>query len=366
MGSIAGLEVGLPGGIEEVDVAWLTAVLRTSGAIGETVSVSSVDSAPFAVGAGLLSLLYRCSLTFEGGAGPETVIVKFPTDDPLQRGMSDLLGFYERELVFYRDFADDAPFGTARCHAAIQAEESTDFVVVMEDLSHLDAVDQRDGCSWEQSLESVAKMAKFHALWHDSPNLAELAELFLPIKNEMYLAALPDLFGAGWERAKIHGAAHLTPELITLGDRWGALIGFFQEHLMEPSTVLHGDWRADNLLFDGEDLYVIDFQIASVGAGVYDLGYFASQSIPSEVRSGRDGELVQLYVDTLSAGGVSMLFEDAMLQYRVSLANHLIYAVTSFQTYDQLPERSQELMQTMLQRAGQAILDNDVLAILPA
>jgi len=365
MGSIAGSEAGLPAGIDEVDAAWLTTVLRTSGAIEETVSVSSVESTPFAIGAGLLSLLYRSSLTYEGGAGPETVIVKFPTDDPLQRGISDLLGFYERELVFYRDFADDAPFGTAQCHAAIQAEENTDFVVVMEDLSHLDSVDQRDGCSWEQSLESVTKMARFHALWQASPKLAEMAKLFLPIKNEMYLAALPDMFAAGWEQAKIHGAGHLTPELVTLGDRWGALISFFQDHLMEPSTVLHGDWRADNLLFDGDDLYVIDFQIASVGAGVYDLGYFASQSIPSEVRSGRDGELVQLYVDTLSSFGVSMPFDDAMLQYRISLANHLIYAVTSFQTYEQLPERSQELMQTMLQRAGQAILDNDVLAILP-
>jgi len=365
MGSIAGQGVGMPTGIGEVDSAWMTAVLRTSGAIDETTSVLELDSAPFAVGAGLLSLLYRTSLTYTGGSGPATVIVKFPTDDPMQRGVCDALGFYARELEFYRSFAADAPFGTAQCHAAVEGDAGTDFVVVMEDLSHLDAVDQRDGCSWEQSLESVRMMARFHARWQATPELAGLAELFLPIKNDMYTVALPELFATGWSQAKIHGTKHLTPDLVALGDRWGTLIGFFQDNLMEPSTVLHGDWRADNLLFDGDELYVLDFQIMSVGAGIYDLGYFASQSIPSEVRAGRDAELVQLYVDTLASCGVSMDFDDAMLQYRVSLANHLIYAVTSFQTYEQLPERSKELMQTMLQRAGQAILDNDVLAVLP-
>ena len=31
---IAGLEVGLPATIDDVDATWMTAVLRTSGAIG--------------------------------------------------------------------------------------------------------------------------------------------------------------------------------------------------------------------------------------------------------------------------------------------------------------------------------------------
>ena len=76
MGNIAGLEVGLPRGIAEVDAAWLTTVLRTSAAIDSATSLATVEIEPFAVGAGLLSLLYRVSPTYDGGSGPDT------TNDP--------------------------------------------------------------------------------------------------------------------------------------------------------------------------------------------------------------------------------------------------------------------------------------------
>ena len=53
MGKIAGLEVGLPASIDDVDAAWMTAVLRTSGAIGQSSSVTALSSEPYIAG-GLL------------------------------------------------------------------------------------------------------------------------------------------------------------------------------------------------------------------------------------------------------------------------------------------------------------------------
>ncbi len=55
MGAIAGAEVGRPTTIDEVTADWLTAVLRTSGAIGATSSVATVTNQPFAEGVGFLS-----------------------------------------------------------------------------------------------------------------------------------------------------------------------------------------------------------------------------------------------------------------------------------------------------------------------
>lgn len=80
----------------------MTSVLRTSEAIGGSVSVASVSAEPFAVGAGLLSLLYRVSLAYDGGDGPATVIVKFPIDHEYQRAIADAFVFYPREVRFYR------------------------------------------------------------------------------------------------------------------------------------------------------------------------------------------------------------------------------------------------------------------------
>ena len=61
MGKIAGLEVGLPASIDDVDAAWMTEVLRTSGAIGADSSVTSLSNEPFIAG-GLLSLLFRSTI----------------------------------------------------------------------------------------------------------------------------------------------------------------------------------------------------------------------------------------------------------------------------------------------------------------
>jgi hypothetical protein len=149
MGAIAGLEVGLPRSVAEVDAPWLTAVLRTSRAIDNATAVSSIDIEPFAVGAGLLSLLYRAGLAYSGGDGPASVIVKFPIDHPHQRGLADSLGFYPREIRFYTEVAPKSNLRTPVVHAAMMATDSTDFVVVMEDLSTRGAADQRVGATWE-------------------------------------------------------------------------------------------------------------------------------------------------------------------------------------------------------------------------
>ena len=137
MGNIAGLEVGLPRSIADVDTAWMTNVLRTSGAIDDATGVASMVVEPFAVGAGLLSLLYHASLAYSGGEpGPSTVIVKLPTTVPTQRGIADSLAFYPREIKFYREVAPRTPLTTPTVYAAMIDDVSTDFVVVMEDLSH--------------------------------------------------------------------------------------------------------------------------------------------------------------------------------------------------------------------------------------
>ena len=54
---IAGLEVGLPATIDDVDAAWLTAVLRTSGAIDPSTAVSAASVEPFQVGVGRRGIL---------------------------------------------------------------------------------------------------------------------------------------------------------------------------------------------------------------------------------------------------------------------------------------------------------------------
>lgn len=373
MGTIAGPEVGQPRSIAEVDAPWLTTVLRTSGAIDGATTVSSLDIEPFAVGAGLLSLLYRANLTYVGGGGgggaggdgPASVIVKFPIDHPHQRGLADSLGFYPREIRFYTEVAPQSKVRTAQVHAAMMATDSTDFVLVMEDLSTRGAADQRVGATWEQALASIDAMAALHAGWHQSPGLADLADTFPPMLNPGYLHGLPQIFAAGWPATQQHAADLLTPELIEFGNRYGELMEFMLTTSNEPATFVHGDWRLDNLFFDGDAVIAIDFQISGLASGTYDLAYFVSQSIERSVRAGREDELIDRYVAALAAHGVQRDRAEVARQFKVAVAQCFIYGVSSFPSYAELPERSQQLIRLLLGRAAQAIVDLDALAELP-
>ncbi len=374
MAAVAGLEIGMPQGIEGVTSEWLTAALRISGDIAEETTVSAVEHKRFAEGVGLLSELHRITPTYDGPANgaPSSMIVKFAITDPAQRGLAEALNFYTKELHFYTHLADQMPIRVPRAYAAMQDPVSSDFILIMEDMSGLRTADQQIGVTWEDALRSARSMAKLHAVFHEHEGLAEFADVYSPIENPVYLAALPGVFAAGWENAQKYGAEHITPEIKAFGDRYGDLVPFLLHSFMSPMTVVHGDWRADNLFYlsdapgdADQDMAVVDFQIMGEGSGAYDLGYFAGQSIAPEVRSGRDGELIDAYLEALSANGVDRDRDEFEHQYRLSLAHCLIYAVASFQSYDLLPANSQSLMTSMLGRSIRSITDNDALSLLP-
>ncbi|MEM7338266.1 MAG: phosphotransferase [Actinomycetota bacterium] len=371
MAGIAGIEVGLPATIDEVDAEWMTSVFRTSGALSEAGSVTSLSVEPFAVGVGFLSLLYRVTPSYAGDAAgaPETVIVKMVTDMETQRGIADALQFYQRELRFYREVAPTVGFGTATMHAAIMGEGTTDFVLVMEDLSNLRALDQLEGVSAEDALVSAATMAEFHAI-HWGSDLNDLATTFLPFDNPIYRAALPDVFASGWDTCKAEAGDLLTPEVIAFGDRFGELVPFFIEQVGhgDDMTLMHGDWRADNLMMNDDDgtLTVVDFQISGTGVGIYDLGYFMSQSLEPEVRREASSSIVDRYLETLDGAGITYDRARMMRIFKLTTAWCLIYPVSSFASFDELPEHTQALARAFLRRSVTAMLDEDALSLLPS
>jgi hypothetical protein len=183
--------------------------------------------------------------------------------------------------------------------------------------------------------------------------------------NPGYLYGLPQIFAAGWPATLEHASDLLTPELVAFGERYGELMEFMLTASNEPATLVHGDWRLDNLFFDGDDVIVIDFQLTGLASGTYDLGYFVSQSIDRSVRAGREDELVDRYLSALAAHGVVRDRDEVMRQFKLAVCQCFIYGVSSFPSYTELPERSQQLIRLLLGRAAQAIVDLDALAELP-
>lgn len=353
----------------EITTAWLSTVLRSHGAIDfdQEVAVATVEA--FGEAGGLMGSLYRAKLGYEGAtSGPPSVIIKLPMDDPAQRGVADMLQFFNRECTFYAEVAESAPYNTALVYGIARATDgSSDFVIVMEDLGHLNQIDQVAGATVEQMDSVVTAIAKQHAQHWESDGLDELAKTFMPINSELYLTALPAVFAGSWEQTKEHGAHLLTEDLIAFGDNFGAHLPHLLQTLSSRPTLVHGDFRGDNLMMnDAGELTIIDFQISGIGSGIYDIGYFMSQSVESDLRRANDDRVVQLYCDTLRAEGIEVDDEATRSAYRVGFAFFLIYATTSFQAWDAFDGRQHDLMMKMLSRALTAVLDNDSLGLLPS
>jgi aminoglycoside phosphotransferase len=367
MGQIAGIEVGRPASIDEVTPDWMTAVLRTSGALGEGGRVSAVEPASFAEGVGFLSYLFRVGLTYEGEAdgAPGSVIVKFPVDTAM-RGVADGLAFYQRELRYYTDLAHEAPFRVPQAHAVVMDTASTDFVLVMEELSGLRGLDQAAGVSAEDAVTAVRGAARLHATYWDR-DLTDLATTFLPLDNPIHQAVLPQIFASGWDRCKAEAGDLLSAALVTYGDRYLEVLPWLLAQQSTNATLLHGDWRADNLLIaDDGSLAVIDFQIMGIGAAAYDVGYFLSQSMEPEVRQAAGPRVIDAYFAELETADIDVDRADEERILALTTAFCLIYPVSTFGSWDMLPDNAREMARAMLRRAATAIEDGDALALLPS
>jgi len=360
---LIGSGLGLIRSESDITTTWVEGVLRGTGALESNVSVASIATERIGEGVGILSVIQRVTPTYSGAtSAPATLVVKYPTEDPGQRFTADALTLYAREIVFYRDIAPTVPFKTARCYAASIETENTDFTVVMEDIGHFRALNQLEGVSLEDAGVLLDVLADFHAQWWGNERLPQMTATFPPLSNPVYHAVLPSFWDAGWPAVLEHTPASVPAGTEAIGAVWSGKCKWMLDNLLEPSTLCHGDYRADNQMFAGPDPVIIDFQIVGAGSGMYDVGYFISQSILPEVRAGHDRELVDRYLARLATHGIRVDRDEAWRQYQIVVCFCVIYSVTNYPRYQNMNDRGQSLLRDMLYRALRAVSDNDALA----
>src|SRR4029079_19802095 len=101
------------------------------------------------VGVGLLGELLRVEPRYAGDDldAPASMIVKLPTHAAQNKAIGMAFQFYERELRFYREVAPTAKVRVPRCWYSDMDLAAEEFVLVLEDLSHLQLADQVAGVS---------------------------------------------------------------------------------------------------------------------------------------------------------------------------------------------------------------------------
>lgn len=335
----------IPGVIGDVTVAWLKEELGWE--------IDSMEVQQIGAGIGVSSALYRCTL--KGPNCPSSVVVKLPALDEAAVFTSTMLRTYIREANFFGSLCNEMPVGVPVAYLARVDEATSQFVVVMEDLGGLRVVDQNEGISLDDARAVIDAAATLHAKWWDRGD--ELAEngTTISLGDPIYPAVLPFVFGEGWE--KLTKEIDLPAGILEIGPGFSErLPSLLQSIVSGPNTLCHGDYRADNILFDEEgEPVLLDFQLLGSGTGAYDVAYFITQSLSKEDASKYERELFDRWIGGLQAEGLVVDAEDLWLQYRRCALFCLAYPVIASRGMDLNNARERKLIEMMNERFDRAV-----------
>ena len=340
----------------------LTAEFLTSALSGELcgTAVSAVQATP--VGTGQVSDSYRLSLTYDGPTGlPPTMIAKVPATDPASRNAARAFRTYEIEASFYTQLAPRLPVALARCYYAAYDPGPDEYVVLLEDLTPALPGDQLAGLHPDDAAAAIRELAALHAAGWDAAELAALPWLNRSGADgaKALAAILTDLYPRFRERY----ADRLEPGTLGLIEDFLPMASSYLAAGAEPRTIVHGDFRADNLLFGATRPVVLDWQTAGFGAGTGDLSYFLGSSLPVAARRQYEEALVRRYHAALNSAGAELSWHDCWTGYRRHAFGGIVMDIIAGTTVKQT-ERGDAMFATMARRHARHALDLDAGALL--
>lgn len=357
----------IPAAPEALTADWLTDALRSTGTISKA-RVTSATPEVIGAGSGFIGQLARVALEYdtpEDGA-PRSLIGKFPTLDPGGRGIGNLFRFYEREVRFYEEVAARSRLRVPRAYFTFADVPGDQYLLLLEDMAGT-VGDQLAGCKIEAAKLAIGSIAEMHAAWWQSPELGALE--WMPWVDAPVHQSAEGSYQEAWVPFSTRYGPRLTPKMLAVADE-------LQHHVIDvlhqlepaPRTLMHGDFRLDNLFFGPgkDDFAVCDWQISTKGRGMFDVTYFILGDLSPEDRRAHQMELLHLWHDILRERGVKdYSFDQALEDYRLSTLYCLVYVVISLGTLDPANARGLALMDAWLERCTSAIEDLDAAAVMP-
>ncbi|MCB1748656.1 MAG: phosphotransferase [Gammaproteobacteria bacterium] len=337
-----------------VDAAWLE---RALNAHGPAVTLAGFRAEP--VGTGQLAETWRFRLDYAGApppGAPASVVGKFSCAEPAVTAAAAELGLYRAEVMFYRELAARAGIRTPRVHLAAIDDGGRDFVLLLEDLAGARTGNHLEGVALDDVERGVDEAARLHAATWNDPVLETAPWVYRPAGCMGFHDTAAIRASWQWFDREIGGA--LAAEVRT------ALLAWLDAHpawlaRQSPARCFtHGDFRADNMLFEDTRVCVVDWQTASYAGPALDLAYLVGGALPRTVRREREDELLRRYHARLCALGVTGYdLEACRADYRHYAFAAVVVALTGASRTRRTP-RGDRLFLRMVSDAVWQAIDN--------
>lgn len=365
------LEQRFPSRLADMTPDWLTAVLRANRTLADSDTITGWSADPIGVGAGMLSDLSRLRLHYARGRGPlASLVTKFATSNLQNRTVAQQFETYVREVRFYQKFSDLLGEVVPHCYFAEIDEATGDMVVLLEDLSDYRTGDQAAGCSVDDAELAIGAVARLHAATWGADRRDDLS-MWLRVDGPVYLDGFGAGVAAGFDPAMQTFGSSMHPDVIGASERIKAAIPELHRRMAEgPQALVHGDFRLDNFMFgqrpEHYPFVMLDLQCPIITKPVHDIAYLLSQSVESAVRREEERRLIGEYHGLLAAAGVSdYSAEQCWQDYRLATLHSLEFIIVIAGTLAAEDERGKAWVGASLRRSCQAVVDLDLLELIP-
>jgi hypothetical protein len=292
--------------IDQVTPAWLTDILRRSGALTRgAVAAFEVDTGRGNWStSGALRLRYTPDAE---GERPARLFLKMVDTDT---GDGEFFG--PSEVDYYtRDYVDVPAAPLLRCYDARYSQELRRYHVLLDDVSetHVNASEKEPTLAYGLAL--AEGLAALHACWWGAERLAEAGA---PIHNAAHIRSFVAIAEPGVDHILRRFSSELRPhwpdfvrELFVRHPQ--AMI----ERTSDPNgfTLIHGDTGEQNILVPRQGdrpVYIIDRQpfdwSLTTWLGAYDLAYALVLDWPTELRRQWEMPVLERYHSRLVEHGV--------------------------------------------------------------
>lgn len=356
---------------EDLTAVWLNRVLHEARVLPKDIEVAAFSLTPIGEGAGLLGELARIELRYPPGAasGPASLIAKFSTRGQQNRAMAMAFGVYAREVSFYRQIAPGLPGVAPRCYAAEYDPSSGASLLLLEDLGAYRMGDQVAGCTAAEAEHLIDLVAPLHAKYWGRVDDPEL-DWAPRIDGRMQVEGYTQGCAAGWNPCVERFGDVIAPEIRAQRDRFIAAVPELSRRMARPvQTLVHGDFRLDNLMFgvepDQRPAVAIDW-IVAFSAGVHDLAYLLCQNLTTSARRSDEQRLVAHYHRRLVEYGVAdYSVEQAWADYLTAALYLFTYGIVIAGALDASNPRAARMMEQLMSRASAVVMDHRLLEHLP-